>query len=134
MTEATAIGREPGVEVPAELCVALVYRVALLLQHAQGARYWWGQMEASKAVHTGSDYWLARSALLLSEQHLDEARDAWNKADELVQKLPAAGDYEFDRYRCLFCGRRWIHLSRLRAKWRATACPLAPRAPLLGQS
>lgn len=101
VTEATAIGREPGVEVPAELCVALVYRVALLLQHAQGARYWWGQMEASKAVHTGSDYWLARSALLLSEQHLDEARDAWNKADELVQKLPAAGDYEFDRYRCL---------------------------------
>jgi hypothetical protein len=57
-------------------------------------------MEAKKSTHFGVDYWLAQSALLWIEGRKDDARKAWEKGDLLAQQLPAAGDYEFDRYRC----------------------------------
>ena len=100
VTEAETICRESGIDLPPELCVALVFRIAFLRRDAESARSWWDRVEAQKAVHKGSDYWLAKCALLLSEGHMDEARDAGKKANELVKRLPAAGDYEFDRYRC----------------------------------
>ena len=61
---------------------------------------WWERMEAKKPTHFGADYRLAQCALLWVESRLEESREAWNKANVLVQQLPAAGDYEFDRYRC----------------------------------
>jgi hypothetical protein len=104
VTEAEMVCRDLG-EVPPELCVALVYRIAFLRRDTQSARYWWERAGTGKAVHKGADYWLANCALLLSEGSTDEARDSWNKADELVKQLPAAGDYEFDRYRCHLLGQ-----------------------------
>jgi hypothetical protein len=56
-------------------------------------------MKAKKPTHFGVDYWLAQSALLWTENRLEEARDAWSKGNVLAQQLPAAGAYEFDRYR-----------------------------------
>jgi hypothetical protein len=102
--EATAEGerifRESALDIPAELCMAFVFRTAFLCRDAAGARQWWERMEAKKPTHFGADYRLAQCALLWVEGRLEESREAWNKADVLVQQLPAAGDYEFDRYRC----------------------------------
>jgi hypothetical protein len=87
-------------DLPAELCLSFVYRVAFLRRDAAGARQWWERMEAKKPTHFGADYWLAQSALFWVEGRQEEAREAWNKGNVLVQKLPTAGDDEFDRYRC----------------------------------
>ncbi len=79
--------------------MAFVYRTAFLRRDAGAARQWWDRMEAKKPQHLGTDYWLAKSALLWIEGRKEEAREAWQKGDIQAQKLPAAGDYEFDRYR-----------------------------------
>jgi len=99
LTEAESIVKESSLDLPAELCQAFVFRTAFLRKDALAARQWWERMEAKKPRHFGSEYWLAKSALLWSENHLEEAQEAWGKGDALAQKLPAAGDYEFDRYR-----------------------------------
>lgn len=112
VTEAEVICRETGIDAPPELRVALVFRIAFLRHDAPSARFWWGTIEAAQAIHRGSDYWLAKSALLLSEGQMDEAQDAWNNAHDLVSKLPTMGDYEFDRYRCELLGQAINSTSR----------------------
>lgn len=100
VAEAERIYTESPFDIPAELCMAFVYRTAFLRRDAAGARQWWERMDAKKPTHLGVDYWLAKSALCWIEGHKEEARGAWEKGNLLAQKLPAAGDYEFDRYRC----------------------------------
>lgn len=100
VAEAERIHGESALDLPAELCMAFVYRTAFLRRDAVSARQWWAQMEAKKPAHKGVDYWLAQSALFWIEGRIEEAREAWSKGNLLAQKLPAAGDYEFDRYRC----------------------------------
>ena len=96
---AESIYHDSAVDLPAELCMAFVYRTAFLRRDAASARQWWERMEAKKPTHFGVDYWLAQSALFWIEGRREEARAAWNKGNVLAQQLPAAGDYEFDRYR-----------------------------------
>lgn len=100
VAEAERICQESALDIPAELCMAFVFRVAFLRRDAVGARQWWDRMEAKKPTHFGADYWLAQSALFCVEGRKDEAYKAWNKGDEFARMLPAAGDYEFDRFRC----------------------------------
>jgi hypothetical protein len=100
VAEAERIQKESALDLPAELCMAFVYRVAFLRRDAADARLWWTRMEAKKPTHFGVDYWLAKSALFWIEGRTEEAREAWNKGNLFAQQLPAAGDYEFDRYRC----------------------------------
>ncbi len=99
VAEAERIQQESALDLSAELCMAFVYRVALLRRDAVGARLWWTRVEAKKPRHLGVDYWLAQSALSWVEGRKEEAREAWNKGNLLAQRLPAAGDSEFDRYR-----------------------------------
>lgn len=98
--EAETISRELGINLPAELRIGLVFRIAMLLNDAGCASSFWAPLESMKAVYKGSDYWLAKSALLFSERKIDEARNAWRTAYDLVRELPTAGDCEFDRDRC----------------------------------
>ena len=100
VAEAERICQESALDIPAEICMAFVYRTAYLRRDAADARRWWELMEAKKPTHFGVDYWLAQSALLWIEGRNEEAREAWKKANIFAQKLPSAGDYEFDRYRC----------------------------------
>jgi hypothetical protein len=100
VAEAERIYNESPWDTSAELCMAFVYRTAFLRHDATAARRWWDRMEAKKPTHFGVDYWLAKSALSWIEGHAGEAREAWEKGNLMAQKLPAAGDYEFDRYRC----------------------------------
>ncbi len=97
--EAERIFHASVFNLPAELCMAFVFRSAFLRHDAADARQWWERMEAKKPTHLGVDYWLAKSALAWIEGSKEEAQEAWAKGDALAQKLPAAGDYEFDRDR-----------------------------------
>ena len=99
VAEAESVYNELPFEIPAGLCMALVFRIAFLREDAVGARQWWERMEAKKPTHFGADYWLAKSALLWCESRGHEAQEAWKTGDALARKLPAAGDYEFDRHR-----------------------------------
>ena len=99
VSDAERICKESALDLPAELCMAFVFRTAFLRRDAVDARQWWERMEAKKPTHLGADYWLAQSALFWIEGRKDDARKAWEKGNLLVQQLPAAGDYEFDRYR-----------------------------------
>jgi hypothetical protein len=100
VADAERIYQESASEIPAELHTDFVFSCAYLYRDAAKARMWWDRMEAKKPNHFGVDYWLAQSALFWIEDRQDEARESWNKADLLALKLPAAGAYEYDRYRC----------------------------------
>jgi hypothetical protein len=100
IADAERIYQESASDIPAELHGDFVFGRAILHHDAVGARQWWDRMEAKKPTHFGVDYWLAKGALFWIEDRREEAREAWNKADLLASKLPAAGAYEFDRYRC----------------------------------
>jgi hypothetical protein len=99
LTPAEAIYAESASEIPVEWHTDLVFGTAFLQRDAAGARLWWDRMEAKKPTRFDGDYWVARSALLWSENHLEEAEEAWQKGYALAQQLPKAGIYEFDRYR-----------------------------------
>jgi hypothetical protein len=100
LAEAESVYEESASDIPAELHTDFVFGNAILRRDAAAARQWWERMEAKKPTHFGVDYRLAQSALFWIENHLEEAREAWNQANLLAQQLPAAGSYEFDRYRC----------------------------------
>jgi hypothetical protein len=99
LTLAEAIYEESASEIPAEWHTDFVYGKAFLQRDAAGARLWWDRMEAKNPTRFPGDYWLARSALLWSENHLEEAEEAWQKGYALAQQLPKAGIHEFDRDR-----------------------------------
>lgn len=97
--DAESIYSQSALELPAELHTDFVFSSAFLRRDAADARLWWERMEAKKPTHFGVDYRLAQSALFWIEGRKEEAREAWNKGNLLAQKLPAAGCYDFDRYR-----------------------------------
>lgn len=99
-TQAESVCQESVPDVTTELHTAFIFRKAFLHHDAIGARAWWDRMEAKKPTHFNVDYWLARGALLWIENNQSGAREAWEKASSLAQKLPKFGAYEFDRYRC----------------------------------
>jgi hypothetical protein len=97
--DAESIYGQSALELPAELHTDFVFGSAFLRRDAADARLWWERMEAKKPTHFGVDYRLAQSALFWIEGRKEEARTAWEKGNLLAQELPAAGCYEFDRYR-----------------------------------
>jgi hypothetical protein len=99
VAEAERIYQESASDISADLLTVFVFDNAFLRRDAAGTRLWWDRMEAKKPTHFGVDYWLAKSSLSWIEGRKDEAREAWGKGNLLAQKLPAAGDCEFDRYR-----------------------------------
>jgi hypothetical protein len=100
VTEAERIYQESAPDIPADLLTVFVFDNAFLRRDAAKARLWWERMEAKKPTYFGVDYWLAKSALSWIEGRKEEALEAWEKGNLLAQKLPAAGGYEYDRYRC----------------------------------
>jgi hypothetical protein len=97
LADAEAVYQESASDIPAELCTPFVFGKAYLQHDAAGTRLWWERMQAKKPMRLNADYWIARSAFLWSEHRLNEAREAWEKGNALVQQLPHAGAYESDR-------------------------------------
>jgi hypothetical protein len=97
LADAEAVYQESASDIPAELCTPFVFGKAYLERDAAGTRLWWERLQAKKPMRLNADYWIARSAFLWSEHRLNEAREAWEKGNALVQMLPHAGAYESDR-------------------------------------
>lgn len=97
LAEAETIYQESASDIPAELHTPFIFGKAYLQHDPQGTRLWWDRMQAKHPTRRNADYWIARSALLWSEHRLDEAREAWEKGNALVQQLPHTGAYETDR-------------------------------------
>jgi len=85
-------------DIPAELHTEFVFGNAYVRRDAACAREWWTRMEAKKPTRFNADYLRAEGALHWIEGNLKEANEAFQKSDALVQQLPKAGAYEFDRY------------------------------------
>ena len=96
LAEAEAVYQESASDLPAELHAPFVFGKAYLQHDAEGARLWWDRMQARKPLRN-ADYWIARSAVLWSEDRMNEAREAWEKGNALAQLLPHVGAYESDR-------------------------------------
>lgn len=109
LREAESICEASISDVPVELCPAFVFHNAFLRRDAAAARRWWTRMESGKLAYRGVDYWLAKSALMWIEGRLDEACKAWEKGSSIAEKLPTAGVYEYDRYRCFRLGLALQH-------------------------
>ncbi len=73
-----------------------VFGFASLKQDANRARFWWQRFEA-KNPKRSSDYWRAYCALLICENRLAEAEQAWQKGSALFPPSPSAGIHDFDR-------------------------------------
>jgi len=97
LAEAETVYQESASDIPAELHTPFVFGKAYLEHDAEGARLWWERMQARKPAHDGAEYWIAKSALLWSEHRLEEALEAWECGDALLQQLPHTGAYETDR-------------------------------------
>jgi hypothetical protein len=100
LREAESIYRQSASDIPAELHTVFVFGSAYVRRDAGAAREWWTRMEGKKPTRFNADYWRASSALHWIEGDLKEANEAWEKSNTLVQQLPRAGAYEFDRYCC----------------------------------
>jgi hypothetical protein len=102
--EAESVYAQGATTISAELHTDFIFGNAFLKRDAPGARLWWERMEARKRIEAErsprltADYWKALSALLWIENRVEEARTAWEQGNELAQKLPDAGAYEFDRF------------------------------------
>jgi hypothetical protein len=98
MSEAEAVYSEYAELVPGGILPTFIFGNAFVRQDAVAARTWWERMQAKKSVPVDSDYWLACSALNFAEGNLIAADEAWSRGNELAQKLPKAGAYEFARH------------------------------------
>lgn len=103
--EAEAVYEKPGTKLPADLHTAFIFACAYVLRDAASARAWWDRMVALKPKKFGIDYWLASSALQWISGNATQANEDWAKARDKASSLPAAGAYEFDRYRCALLRR-----------------------------
>ena len=97
LREAEKIYDGCAVQVPAKLLPMFVMEEALAKRDAARARLWWDRLEAKKPTWFNGDYWMARSALCWVEGNRDEARAAWAKAKEYLNRMPDVGTYAFDR-------------------------------------
>ena len=97
--EAMRIYQESRLNIPTDLLNTFVFNSVYLYRDAAAARGFWDLYESKSPTHFGVDYWLSRSALHWSETHPLEARDAWTTGNILVEQLPDAGTYNFDRDR-----------------------------------
>jgi Peptidase family M50 len=99
LDQAAKVYEESASDIPAELHTVFIFGKSFVQRDAAGARLWWERMEAKKPTRFNGDYWMARTALLWSENRLDEAQQAWHKGYVLAQQLPKAGAYDSDRDR-----------------------------------
>jgi Peptidase family M50 len=110
--------------VSAELHTSIIFDVAYIRRDPVATRAWWERMQAKKPTRFNADYRLAESALCWVEGYLTAAEEAWHCGAALVQALPSAGAYEYDRYRYHLLRKE---LDAARIKMEATSPMYAPR-------
>jgi hypothetical protein len=96
IAKAEALCDQSGIEPAPEWLSVFVFAVAFLRRDAAAAGCWWKRLEASKSYRP-EEHWSSRCALLLSEDRLDEAGQAWGKAMDWARQLPGSGSAEAER-------------------------------------
>jgi predicted nucleic acid-binding protein len=71
-----------------------VFANAFVRNDPAKAREWWERLEAAQTQDSHEGRWISLSALLLRENRLEEAREAWRKADAWTRTRPSAGMWE----------------------------------------
>ncbi len=97
LDDAESVYHRSAQDIPAEWHMLFVFGNAFLKRDAASARQWWNRMEAKKATNLDEVYWLAKSALHWIENNVEQANEAWTTGNELAQRRPKAGAYEFNR-------------------------------------
>jgi tetratricopeptide (TPR) repeat protein len=98
LRKAESIYPQVSSELSAGLHAIFVFANAFLNRDAVAARTWWERLEAKKPTRFNGGYWLAHSALHWIEGNQQMADESWEKGNDLVQKQPKAGAYEFNRH------------------------------------
>jgi hypothetical protein len=97
LAKAELFCRESALDPPSDWYSIFVFANAYLRRDAATARLWWERMEATKSFRFSDGLWASQSALLWSERRLEEAREAWKKADAWTCQLPESGFREAER-------------------------------------
>jgi hypothetical protein len=88
-----------SVDLPVGVNAVLVGYIALLDRNASVARAWWDRVEKKKPK-LDFNYWFGLAGVLWLEGRLDEANEAWRKAEAEVHDRPRFGVNEYDRSLC----------------------------------
>lgn len=97
LAKAESMCDNEGVKPSAEWHGLFIFGNAFLRRDAARARLWWERLESQNPPHLDEEYWTSRSALLWAENRLEEAKEAWHKADAWAQQLPRVGAGEAER-------------------------------------
>lgn len=84
-------------KIPGELLNNIVMHEAMDWRDADAVRLWWERLESKKPKRLNGDYWMARSAYCWAEGNREEAQVAWERAREILNKMPNTGTYMYDR-------------------------------------
>ena len=105
MAKAESLCQESSLKPQDDWYSIFVFAHAFLRHDAAAARRWWERMEARKSYRFGDGLWESRCALLWSENRLEEASEAWKKADAWARQLPAAGAWDAQRHAIQLMGQ-----------------------------
>jgi hypothetical protein len=91
------------ITIPALLALPIVFHNAHLLpdlfaRDFPAAEGWWLKLQALDRIDYNADYWRARASIMWLRGELEDARHAWERGNEMAQKLSAFGAYDFTRW------------------------------------
>jgi hypothetical protein len=82
---------------PADFYAEFVFVNAVYAHDLGAAEDWWLKLQALNGIDYDADYWRARASVLWLRGELEDARQAWERGNELAAKLPVCGLYDFTR-------------------------------------
>jgi hypothetical protein len=82
---------------PADFYAEFVSVNALYGHDLRAAEGWWLKLQALYGIDYDADYWRARASIMWLRGELEDARHAWERGNELAEKLPIWGIYDFTR-------------------------------------
>ena len=94
---AEALYEEGAFEKDQDICAEFLFINAFYKRDLGAAEMWWQRIEALGQIDRDADYWRARTALFLLKGEQEYARQAWDRGNNLAQKLPTVGMYEGTR-------------------------------------
>ena len=119
IAKAESLSEQSGIDPAPEWYSVFVFAIAFLRRDAAAASGWWERLEASKSYRP-EEHWSSRCALLLSEDRLHDAEQAWKESMDWASQLPASGYAEAER-NCVRLLREALDESESRRGFEATA-------------
>jgi hypothetical protein len=93
MADAEVLYEQSVFDKPEDICTEFIFLNAFYKRDLASAELWSRRIDALSKVDMDADYWRAQTALLWLKGDLEKAREAWERGNELAQKLPKTGAY-----------------------------------------